>query len=249
MATKIVNTVLPTTMVGSYPRPPGTSISYSAATSSGVQRSSDEEPTRMPYGTVIARPGRSGPRHRDRWQHVGRRLRGRHRLVLLVDCNERIGGFEPAARTASLRVGAPTEPGKAHPRRLGWRDQQRPGDPWSDQAGGSLQGGRRMLTKVPSRCPAPALVPEPSPGDAVYFKHYKNAKELSFALAPIFNKEMKALVAAGPSTSSSRTSGVAAAVHRRQERLQLDQARRCATRRRRGREDRLALLLWQCLGQ
>ncbi len=31
----------------------------------------------------------------------------------------------------------------------------------------------------------------------VYFKHYKNAKDLSFALAPIFNKEMKDLVAAG----------------------------------------------------
>ncbi len=31
----------------------------------------------------------------------------------------------------------------------------------------------------------------------VYFKHYKNAKELSLALAPIFNAEMKELVAAG----------------------------------------------------
>ena len=31
----------------------------------------------------------------------------------------------------------------------------------------------------------------------VFFKHYKDAKELSFALAPIFNKEMKDLVAAG----------------------------------------------------
>ncbi len=31
----------------------------------------------------------------------------------------------------------------------------------------------------------------------MYFKHYKNAKELSFALAPIFNAEMKDLVAAG----------------------------------------------------
>jgi 5-methyltetrahydropteroyltriglutamate--homocysteine methyltransferase len=31
----------------------------------------------------------------------------------------------------------------------------------------------------------------------VYFKHYKNAKELSYALAPIFNAEMKALVEAG----------------------------------------------------
>ena len=31
----------------------------------------------------------------------------------------------------------------------------------------------------------------------VYFKHYKNARELSEALAPTFNAEMKALVAAG----------------------------------------------------
>src|SRR4029077_18949671 len=31
----------------------------------------------------------------------------------------------------------------------------------------------------------------------VHYKHYKNAKDLSFALAPIFNKEMKDLVAAG----------------------------------------------------
>src|SRR5688572_32032549 len=31
----------------------------------------------------------------------------------------------------------------------------------------------------------------------VHFKHYKDAKELSFALAPLFNKEMKDLVAAG----------------------------------------------------
>jgi 5-methyltetrahydropteroyltriglutamate--homocysteine methyltransferase len=31
----------------------------------------------------------------------------------------------------------------------------------------------------------------------VYFKHYKDARELSFALAPIFNQEMKDLVSAG----------------------------------------------------
>jgi 5-methyltetrahydropteroyltriglutamate--homocysteine methyltransferase len=31
----------------------------------------------------------------------------------------------------------------------------------------------------------------------VYFQHYKNAKDLSFALAPIFNAEMKELVKAG----------------------------------------------------
>jgi 5-methyltetrahydropteroyltriglutamate--homocysteine methyltransferase len=31
----------------------------------------------------------------------------------------------------------------------------------------------------------------------VYFKHYKDPRELSFALAPLFNQEMKALAAAG----------------------------------------------------
>ena len=31
----------------------------------------------------------------------------------------------------------------------------------------------------------------------VYFKHYKDPRDLSYALAPIFNKEMKDLVAAG----------------------------------------------------
>jgi len=31
----------------------------------------------------------------------------------------------------------------------------------------------------------------------VYFKHYKDPRDLSFALAPLFNREMKALVAAG----------------------------------------------------
>jgi 5-methyltetrahydropteroyltriglutamate--homocysteine methyltransferase len=31
----------------------------------------------------------------------------------------------------------------------------------------------------------------------VYYQHYKDARELSYALAPIFNAEMKALVAAG----------------------------------------------------
>ncbi len=49
------------------------------------------------------------------------------------------------------------------------------------------------------RCPSRSqLVRDPANlAWHVYFKHYKNAKELSFALAPIFNKEMKDLVAAG----------------------------------------------------
>ena len=117
-----------------------------------------------------------------------------------------------------------------------------------DPAGGSLQDRQRSTRKCRSRCrSAPAR--RTSRGTS-YFKHYKNAKELSYALAPIFNAEMKELVAAGAKYLQIRRSRrVAAALHRRQERLHLDQGRRRAVLRRREREDRLALLLRQCVGQ
>ena len=84
----------------------------------------------------------------------------------------------------------------------------------------------------------------------VYFQHYKDARELSFALAPIFNAEMKDLVAAGAKYLADRGSRrVASAVHRRQRRLQVDRRRDRAVHRRRRRENRMALLLRQRLGE
>ena len=57
-----------------------------------------------------------------------------------------------------------------------------------------------------------------------YFNHYKNAKELSLALAPVFNAEMKDLVAAGATYLQIEDLWrVDAAVHQRPERLHVDQ--------------------------
>ena len=57
-----------------------------------------------------------------------------------------------------------------------------------------------------------------------YFQHYKNAKELSLALAPIFNAEMKELVAAGATYLQLEDLGAWMPLFtRRQERLHVDQ--------------------------
>ena len=85
MPKKIVDTILPTTMVGSYPRPTwykqqllGRDIQVA------FKESAYEETYHDAVGGRGARTGRSGPGHRHRRQHVVRRLRRRHRLVLLV---------------------------------------------------------------------------------------------------------------------------------------------------------------------
>ena len=84
----------------------------------------------------------------------------------------------------------------------------------------------------------------------VYFQHYKDPQELCYALAPIFNAEMKALAEAGAHVPPARGSRrVAAALHRRRERLHVDQGRDRQVLRGRRREDRLALLLRQRVGE
>ena len=83
-----------------------------------------------------------------------------------------------------------------------------------------------------------------------YFNHYKDAKELSYALAPIFNAEMKELVAAGAKyLQIRRPRGVDATLYGRQGLLHVDQGRHRAVLRRRERQDRLALLFRQRVGQ
>ncbi len=47
----------------------------------------------------------------------------------------------------------------------------------------------------------------------VYFQHYQGARDLSEALAPIFNAEMKALVGAGDLSAVRGPRRLAAAVH------------------------------------
>ena len=85
MPKQVVKQILPTTMVGSYPRPGwfkhqllGRDIRVA------FKEVSHEEAYQDAVKTVITRSDRGRPRHRDRRQHVVRRLRRRHRLVLLV---------------------------------------------------------------------------------------------------------------------------------------------------------------------
>ena len=84
----------------------------------------------------------------------------------------------------------------------------------------------------------------------VYFKHYKDPRELSYALAPVFNAEMQALADRRrqfPPVRRSRR--LAAPVHQEHRRLQVDRRRRAQMHRGRRCQDRLALLLRQRLGQ
>jgi 5-methyltetrahydropteroyltriglutamate--homocysteine methyltransferase len=107
---------------------------------------------------------------------------------------ERIGGFEQSREEHPSVVDAPKSAGKEI----------------LDDWGGVINSG--PVTHGPIRLPdlykiaakhanAPVKV-SVGAGPAnlawhVYFKHYKDAKDLSMALAPIFNAEMKELVAAG----------------------------------------------------
>jgi 5-methyltetrahydropteroyltriglutamate--homocysteine methyltransferase len=194
MAIKIVNKVLPTTMVGSYPRPSwykqqllGRDIrvafkevsheeTYDDAVAAVVRDQEDA-------GLDIVTDG-------NMWydDYVG---------VIGSFCwymYERIGGFEPAREPHPSMVGAGKSQGKALL------------DDWGGviNSGPVTHGPIRLadlfaVTSKYARVPVKVSVGAGPANLAwhVYFKHYKNAKELSFALAPIFNKEMKDLVAAG----------------------------------------------------
>ena len=107
---------------------------------------------------------------------------------------ERIGGFEAAREPHPSGVGKPQSQGKAIL------------DDWGGviNSGPVTRGPIRLadlysITAAHTRKPIKVSVGAGPANLAwhVYFKHYKNPKELSLALAPIFNAEMKSLVAAG----------------------------------------------------
>ena len=247
MATKIVDTLLPTTMVGSYPRPHwfkhqllGRDIRVA------FKEVQHEEAYHDAVATVIRDQEEAGldiVTDGNMWydDYVG---------VIGSFCwymYERIGGFEPSREEHPSVVDAPPSKGKELL------------DDWGGviNSGPVTHGPIRLadLYKIAAKHTHKPVKVSVGAGPAnlawhVYFKHYKNAKELSFALAPIFNKEMKEPRRRGREVPAVRgPRRVAAALHRRQGRLQVDPRGRRAVLRRRRREDRLALLLRQRLGQ
>ncbi len=195
MTRKIVNTILPTTMVGSYPRPSwytyqllGKDVrvafkhvnhaeAYDDATRVSILDQEDA-------GIDIVTDGQMS--YDD---YVG---------VIGSFCwymYERIPGFEPAK-----------EP---HPSEVGAAVRTKEVELLADWGGvvnsGPVKRGPIRLTdlyNIAKRYTHKPIKVSVGAGPVnlawhVYFKHYKDARELSLALAPIFNAEMKELVAAG----------------------------------------------------
>jgi 5-methyltetrahydropteroyltriglutamate--homocysteine methyltransferase len=194
MPRKIVDTILPTTMVGSYPRPTwykqqllGRDIQVA------FKESAYEETYHDAVAAVVREQEDAGldiVTDGNMWydDYVG---------VIGSFCwymYERIEGFEPAREPHPSTVGQPKSQGKVIL------------DDWGGvvNSGAVKRGPIRLadlyrITASHAKKPVKVSVGAGPANLAwhVYFKHYKNAKELSFALAPIFNAEMKELVAAG----------------------------------------------------
>jgi methionine synthase II (cobalamin-independent) len=192
---KIVDTILPTTMVGSYPRPHwyhqqllGRDVrvafkevrheeAYHDATQVVIH---DQEEAGLDIVT-------DGQMSYD--DYVG---------VIGSFCwymYERIGGFDPAREAHPLEAGAETRD-KIVEFLADWGGVINSGE--------VTHGPIRLadLYKIAARYATKPLKVSVGAGPVnlawhVYFEHYKNPKELCYALAPIFNAEMKSLVEAG----------------------------------------------------
>ena len=194
MPRKIVDTILPTTMVGSYPRPTwykqqllGRDIQVA------FKESAYEETYHDAVAAVVREQEDAGldiVTDGNMWydDYVG---------VIGSFCwymYERIEGFEQAREEHPSMVGQAKSQGKVIL------------DDWGGvvNSGPVKRGPIRLadLYKITARHAKKPVKVSVGAGPAnlawhVYFKHYKNQKELSQALAPIFNAEMKELVAAG----------------------------------------------------
>ena len=195
MATKIVDKLLPTTMVGSYPRPHwfkhqllGRDIRVA------FKEVQHEEAYHDAVATVIRDQEEAGldiVTDGNMWydDYVG---------VIGSFCwymYERIGGFEPSREPHPSVRERRRQPGQGRSSTTGAASST------AARSRTARSGSPTCTRSPPSTRTGPVKV-SVGAGPAnlawhVYFKHYKNAKELSFALAPIFNKEMKDLVAAG----------------------------------------------------
>jgi len=195
MPTKIVNTLLPTTMVGSYPRPHWYRHQLLGRDIRVAFKEVDHEEAYRDATQVVMRDQEEagldivtdGQMSYD--DYVG---------VIGSFCwymYERINGFQHAK-----------EP---HPSEIGAAVRTKEVELLSDWGGvindGPVSRGPIRLAdlyKIAKKYTTKPMKVSVGAGPVnlawhVYNKHYKDARELSFALAPIFNAEMKDLVAAG----------------------------------------------------
>jgi 5-methyltetrahydropteroyltriglutamate--homocysteine methyltransferase len=194
MATKIVDTILPTTMVGSYPRPHWFKHQLLGR---DVRVAFKEVQHEEAYDDAVATVIRD---QEDAGLDIvtdGNMCYDDYVGVIGSFCwymYERIPGFEQSREPHPAYVNADSS--QIHTIM----------DDWGGviNSGPVSRGPIRLadLYKIAARHAKRPIKVSVGAGPAnlawhVYFKHYKNARELSFALAPIFNAEMKDLVAAG----------------------------------------------------
>jgi methionine synthase II (cobalamin-independent) len=195
MPRKIVDTILPTTMVGSYPRPHWFHYQLLGRDVRVAFKHVDHHEAYEDATQVVIRDQEEagldiitdGQMSFD--DYVG---------VIGAFCwymYERIPGFEPAK-----------EP---HPSEIGAAERTKEVELLSDWGGvinsGPVSRGPIRLAdlyKIAARYARKPLKVSVGAGPVnlawhVYFEHYKDAREISYALAPIFNAEMKELVDAG----------------------------------------------------
>jgi len=199
MVKKVVNRVLPTTMVGSYPRPHWfkhqllgrdvrvafKEVEHEEAYTDAVAAVIDDQEE---AGLDIVTDG-------NMWydDYVG---------VIGSFCwylYERIPGFEPTRNPHPSMIGAGPSAGKTFLDDWGGVINDGP----VDKKGDALRWTDLFqIAKAHARKPVKVSIGAGPANLAwhVYFNdksYYKNAKDLTFALCPIFNKEMKELVKAG----------------------------------------------------
>ena len=248
MPKQIVDTVLPTTMVGSYPRPRWFHQQLSGRDVRVAFKEVEHEEAYNDAAHAVIRDQEEagldivtdGQMHYD--DYVG----GIGSFCWYM--YERIGGFDAGARGASVdHRGERAQQGQRAPHRLGRRRQRRAGHARAD----------------PARRPVPDRQQVHRQADQGLGRRRAGQPRLA-RLLPALQGPAGALLRAGADLQrgdeSARRGGrhvspargsrrVAAALHRRRERLHLDQGRDRQVHRGRRREDRLALLLRERVGQ
>jgi 5-methyltetrahydropteroyltriglutamate--homocysteine methyltransferase len=194
MPIKIVDSLLPTTMVGSYPRPHWYKHQLRGR---DIQVAFKEVEHEEAYNDAVATAIRDQEEAGLDIVTDGNMWYDDYVGVIGSFCwymYERIGGFEPAREPHPAVLNAPPSQAKEI------------FDDWGGviNSGPVSRGPIRLsdLYKIAARHAHRPVKVSVGAGPAnlawhAYFKHYKNARDLSFALAPIFNTEMKELVAAG----------------------------------------------------
>ena len=195
MPRKIVETILPTTMVGSYPRPHWFDYQLLGRDVRVAFKHVDHAEAFEDATEVVIRD------QEDAGLDIvtdGQMCYDDYVGVIGSFCwymYERIHGFAPAK--------------EEHPSAVGAAERTKEVELLSDWGGvindAAVERGPIRLTdlyRLASRHATKPLKVSVGAGPVnlawhVYFEHYKDPRELSYALAPIFNAEMKDLVAAG----------------------------------------------------